>query len=271
MVTKRKKIFRLLKITVLVYCTIGIALYYLQEKFLFHPVKLNASHQFSFTQKFREINIPFNKEDTCNLVKFLPEGNITRGVVLYFHGNRENVERYAKFAEVFTKQGYEVWMEDYPGFGKSSGEITEKKLYDQALSIRKMAQHAFANDSIIVYGKSLGTAIAAYTASTFKPKALVLETPYYSIPDLFGSYAFIYPAGKMSKFNLPTYKFLEDTQSPVTIFHGTDDGVVFFGCAEKLKNKLKPTDQFITITGGTHHNLAAFKEYKTALDSILIK
>ena len=62
----------------------------------------------------------------------------------------------------------------------------------------------------------------------------------------------------MSKFNLPTYKFLEDTQSPVTIFHGTDDGVVFLGCAEKLKNKLKPTDQFITITGGTHHNLAAF-------------
>ena len=217
------------------------------------------------------IGIKAPPSTTCNLVKFLPEGNITRGVVLYFHGNRENVERYAKFAEVFTKQGYEVWMEDYPGFGKSSGEITEKKLYDQALSIRKMAQHAFANDSIIVYGKSLGTAIAAYTASTFKPKALVLETPYYSIPDLFGSYAFIYPAGKMSKFNLPTYKFLEDTQSPVTIFHGTDDGVVFLGCAEKLKNKLKPTDQFITITGGTHHNLAAFKEYKTALDSILIK
>lgn len=158
-----------------------------------------------------------------------------------------------------------------PRLWKKQREITEKKLYDQALSIRKMAQHAFANDSIIVYGKSLGTAIAAYTASTFKPKALVLETPYYSIPDLFGSYAFIYPAGKMSKFNLPTYKFLEDTQSPVTIFHGTDDGVVFLGCAEKLKNKLKPTDQFITITGGTHHNLAAFKEYKTALDSILIK
>ena len=39
--------------------------------------------------------------------------------------------------------------------------------------------------------------------------------------------------------------------------------------AEKLKTKLKATDQFITINGGTHHNLAGFKEYKSALDSIL--
>jgi len=116
MVTKRKKIFRLLKITVLVYCTIGIALYYLQEKFLFHPVKLNASHQFSFTQKFREINIPFNKEDTCNLVKFLPEGNITRGVVLYFHGNRENVERYLQNRA--TRFGWKIT----PALEKAAGK-----------------------------------------------------------------------------------------------------------------------------------------------------
>lgn len=269
MAVNRKKIFRVLKIFIIAYCGIGIALYYLQDKFLFHPVKLDASHTFSFRQKFREVNIPFNKEDTCNLVKFLPSDSVTRGLVLYFHGNRENVEHYAKFTEIFTKQGYEVWMEDYPGFGKSTGEITENKLYDQALSIRKMAQHAFGDDSIIVYGKSLGTAIAAYTASTFKPKALVLETPYYSIPDLFGSYAFIYPAGKMSKYKLPTYKFLEDVQSPVTIFHGTDDRVVFYSCAEKLKSKLKPYDKFITIPEGTHHNLAGFTVYQKTVDSIL--
>ncbi|MCC6693637.1 MAG: alpha/beta hydrolase, partial [Chitinophagaceae bacterium] len=87
----RKKIFRALKIFIIIYCGIGIALYYLQEKFLFHPLKLEASHQFSFSQKFTEINIPFNKEDTCNLVKFFPKDSARRGVVLYFHGNRENV------------------------------------------------------------------------------------------------------------------------------------------------------------------------------------
>lgn len=267
----RKKIFRALKIIIIIYCGIGIALYYLQEKFLFHPLKLEASHQFSFSQKFTEINIPFNKEDTCNLVKFFPKDSARRGVVLYFHGNRENVERYATYADIFTRQGYEVWMEDYPGFGKSTGKITENKLYDQALSIRKMAQHAYADDSIVVYGKSLGTAIAAYTASTFKPKALVLETPYYSIPDLFGSYAFIYPAAKMSKYKLPTYKFLEDVPSPVTILHGTNDAVVFYNCAEKLKKKLKPSDRFITIPEGTHHNLAGFALYQSVIDSILSK
>lgn len=271
----RKRIYRWLKIIVLLYCLIGIVLFYLQEKFLFHPEKLPGNYTFGFHYiysrdiPFEEVNIPFNNTDTINMIKFFPEDSVRRGVVLYFHGNRQNIERYAKFAGNFTKHGYEVWMEDYPGFGKSTGERTEKKLYEQALQVQKMAAAKYHSDSIILYGKSFGTGIASYVASETNNKRLILETPYYSIPSLFSCYAPIYPTGKMSTYQIPTNEFLADVKYPVSIFHGNNDGVIPYRNASRLKGVLKQTDEFVTIDKGTHHNLNDFPLFQHKLDSLL--
>ena len=265
----KQRVFRWVKVIVLLYSLIGIALYYLQDEFLFHPEKLPKDHAFKFDTPFEEVNIPFNELDTINMVKFFPVDSIRKGVVIYYHGNKQNIERYAKFVTSFTKHGYEVWMEDYPGFGKSSGTRTEKKMYYQAIEIEKMAAAKYGSDSIILYGKSLGTGIAAYVASQTNCKRLILETPYYSIPNLFGCYAFIYPTQQMALYKIPTNEYLQNVNYPITIFHGTDDGVIPYRCAAQLKTTLKPTDEFITIKNGTHHNLANFDVYKNKLDSLL--
>ena len=265
----KKRWLRWLKGFLLVYCSLGIALYYLQEKILLHPKKLESNHQFNFSGPFQELSIPFNATDTVHMVKFLPADSVRKGVVIYFHGNKNNVEHYAPFVPAFTKKGYEVWMPDYPGFGKSTGEFTETKLYSIAYEIQKMAALKYGSDSLIIYGKSLGTAIAAYAASVKPCKMLILETPYYSIPSLFKSYAFMYPASAMSKYELPTYQFLQEVKSPVTIFHGTGDWVVPYRSGVKLKQFLKPGDQFVKIDGGSHNDLAASPKYQHSLDSLL--
>ena len=265
----RKRIFRWLKIIVLIYCIIGIALFYLQEKFLFHPEKLSNAYVYHFKVPFEEVNIPINNTDTVNMIKFFPADSVREGVVVYFHGNMENIERYAKFADNFTKHGYEVWMPDYPGFGKSTGERTERKMYEQALQVQKMAAAKYGKDSIMIYGKSLGTGIAAYVASQSNNKRLILETPYYSIPSLFSCYAPIYPTGNMINYKIPTHKFLSDVNYTVSIFHGTDDGVIPYRNAARLKKILKPTDEFITIERGTHNNLNGFEHYTKKIDSLL--
>ena len=102
---KRNTLYRWLKIIVLLYCLIGITLFYLQERFLFHPEKLSNAYVYHFNVPFEEVNIPFNSTDTINMIKFLPVDSVRRGVVLYYHGNKENIERYAKFAPSFTKNG----------------------------------------------------------------------------------------------------------------------------------------------------------------------
>ena len=262
-------LFRWIKIIVLLYCSIGIALFYLQDYFIFHPTVVDRNIPWKFDMPFQEMDLPMNNTDTINIVKFFPKDSMRKGVVLYFHGNKDNIGRYAKFASNFTQHGYEVWMEDYPGFGKSVGKRNEDILYKEAVQVYKLAASKYQTDSIIIYGKSFGTGIAAYTAAAGNAKRLILETPYYSIPSLFSCYAPVYPNQRMANYKIPTNEYLQEIKYPVTIFHGTDDGVIPYRCAKKLKEVLKPTDEFVTIEGGTHHNLNDYPLFHQKLDSLL--
>ena len=76
-------------------------------------------------------------------------------------------EDYNAAAADFTRNGYECWMWDYPGFGKSTGEFSEQKLYDYALVLYKLARSRWAPSQIILYGRSIGTGIAAQLEETY--------------------------------------------------------------------------------------------------------
>ncbi|KAA9041408.1 lysophospholipase [Ginsengibacter hankyongi] len=266
--SRKQKIIRWTKIGIFIYGVTGIALYYFQEKLLLHPTPLSFDYQFKFNVPFKEVNIPLNATDNLNLVQFLPNDSTRKGVVLYFHGNLENINHYAQYAINFTKHGYEVWMTDYPGYGKTTGKFTEPNVYMQAREVYKLANTKFGKDSIIVYGKSLGSGIASWLASRKPCKRLILETPYYSIPDLFSHYAPIYPVESLSKFKFPTGEYLKDVKIPITIFHGTDDWIIPYRYAAKLKKILKPGDEFITIHKGSHNDLNEFPLFHEKLDSL---
>jgi hypothetical protein len=265
----KRIIFRWLKVIILVYCLIGLVIYYLQDKLLFHPEPLAANHPYKFAVPFTEVNLPFTRASTINIIQFHAKDTAAKGVVLYFHGNKKNIERYAAAAPLFTGKGYHVWMIDYPGFGKSTGTLTEQTLYDWALVFYKLARARYSPDSIIIYGKSMGTGIASQLASIRNCKALLLEAPYYSVPSLLDSRLPIYPSNKMIHFKLPTWQYLQQVSAPVTIFHGSDDGTIPYRNAKKLQPYLKPTDLFVTVEGADHNDLREFPLYRQKLDSLL--
>ena len=265
----KQKTFRWIKIVIVVYCLIGTALYYLQDKLLFHPVALSADSVYHFTQPFTETNIEYDAKTRFNIVAFTVPDSVRKGIVLYFHGNRENINHYAQFSNNFTKNNYEVWMPDYPGFGKSTGDFTEKLLYDEALQVYKMARIKYKPEQIIIYGKSLGTGIAAQLASVRDCKMLILETPYYSFTSLVRLPCFMYPVELLSHYKIPTHQYLQKVTAPVTIFHGSSDGVIPYFNAKRLKDILKANDTFITIEGGSHNDLNSFPLMQKKLDSLL--
>ncbi|MDB5199791.1 MAG: alpha/beta fold hydrolase [Chitinophagaceae bacterium] len=265
----RKRILRWIKIILLIYFVVGFGLYYFQEKILLHPQPLAADYVYHFNVPFTEVNIPINKNENFNIIQFFPKDSVRKGVVLYFHGNMTNINHYAAAADNFTKFGYEVWMPDYPGFGKTTGELTEKKLYDEARLVYKLAATKFKTDSIIIYGRSFGSGIASELATMVDCRRLILETPYYSIPALFSYYAPVYPTSFMSKFKLPVNDYLKEVKVPVTILHGTDDEIIPYSITKKLRESLKPTDEFVTIQKGKHNNLNDFPLFHQKLDSLL--
>jgi uncharacterized protein len=264
-----RKLWKWFKIFALIYIIGGVALYFLQDYILFRPVTLNRDHKYDFPEKHRDVNIPITENSNLNIIQFLSTDSITKGVVLYFHGNKKNISRYAKYPPYFTKHGYEVWLIDYPGFGKSTGKFTEQNLYDWAGYMYKLARSRFGTDSIIIYGKSMGTGIAAQLASIEPCKKLILETPYYNFPSVIKHYLPIYPVDWMIHYEIPTHRYLQNVNAPVTIFHGTNDDVITYSNAERLKKFLKPGDEFVTIKDGEHNDLFKFSETIIKLDSLL--
>lgn len=265
----KKKIFFWVKIVIIVYCLIGIGLYYFQDKLIFHPEVLEADHKFNFPFPHKEINLPYTTSSNINIVQFPPADTLVKGVVLYFHGNGQNISRYASHAPLFTKNNYAVWMIDYPGYGKSTGELSEKMLYEWALIFYKLARASFPPEKIIIYGRSLGTGIAAELATKRDCKALILEAPYYSLPSLAGAKTLIYPVNSMVKYKFPTHEYLPQIIAPVIILHGTDDSLIPISQGKKLAKLMKEKDRFIPVEGAGHNNLVHFEQYTNALDSLL--
>lgn len=95
----------------------------------------------------------------------------------------------------------------------------------------------------------MGTGIAAQLASVRDCKRLMLETPYYDFPAVVSRYLPIYPVRWMLHYELPTHQYLQQVEAPVTLFHGTSDGVVAYKNSKRLLPLLKPADELITIEG----------------------
>jgi len=266
---QRRKLFKWIKILIIVYCAIGIGIYYLQDYLILIPSPVPNDYKYDFGLPYKEINIPYDSKTNINIIQFPPPDSIVKGVILYFHGNRKNISKYRRFIPYFTKSAYEVWMIDYPGYGKSTGKFSEKLVYEWSLLMYNLVRKRFSPDKIIIYGKSLGSGIAAQLASIRNCRFLILETPYFSMPAVIGYYAPIYPVNQMIRYQFSTFEYLPKVTDPVIMIHGTDDGVIPYRHARRLKPLLKKTDKLVTVEGGAHNNLFSFPEVPLVIDSLL--
>ena len=270
MALNKRKIFNWIKVLIFIYCAVGITLYYLQDKILFHPKKISADYIFKFDASFHELNIPVNKEDTINLIQFSPaDDTIPKGLVIYFHGSKGNVEHYAERVNIFLKNGYEVWMPDYPGFGKSTGSFSELKLYEQAYQIKRLADNKFKPEQIVIYGQALGCAVAANLASSTNARLLILESAYYNAPDLFNNYLPVYPWNAMIKYKFSTGEYLEDVKMPIEIISGYNEDYCLKYSSNKLKSKLKNTDKFNVVSDNKIEYTNQAGNYEHLIKSLL--
>jgi len=241
-------------------------LYLVQDLLFFHPKKLPITHRFQFDQPFTELNIPIENRN-LNVVQFHSSTPDRKGIVLYFHGNMRNIERYADQAPLFTKNGYDVWMVDYPGFGKSTGKRTEEVMYGDAQLLYSMALKETAADNLVIYGRSIGTGVASYLAAHQPCQQLILETPYYSIESIAKHYAPIFPVKSLMNYRFPINEYLTQVKVPITILHGTRDEVIPYRQAQRLA--AIEGVKLVTIPKAKHNNLSSYPLFRQTLTELL--
>lgn len=246
----------------------GITMFLIQEKILFQPKKLPSDFEYNFAHDFEEVDLSSADGAIINALHF--KVNDPKGIILYFHGNRGNLVRWGGVASYFVDRGYDVFVMDYRTYGKSTGRLSEDALFADAKMCFDYLLQEYAEHDITIYGRSLGTGIAAQLASYTMPKQLILETPYYSINDVARRIFPIFPVKYLLNYKLESNQYLKKVSCFITIFHGTADGVVPYDSGKNLYESIPSVSKkLVTIKNGRHKNLIQFDEYHQGISEIL--
>lgn len=268
---------RFFKYVFLTYFVIALLFWCFHPYILFRPTKLLLDFRYNFDISFKEINFRPEKGVSLNALWFSKRDtslSFNNGkAVLFFHGNRDNLDRWGReYADRFIKSGYDVLMYDYRGYGKSTGSRSEDALHRDAQYIYDFLKQQFREDSIVVYGYSLGTGMASRVAANNHPRILILEAPYASIPTLWQTHLPIFPYERLTRYKFRTDSCFAHIRCPIHLFHGTKDMTVPFENSLILANLVtKKTVKagLTTIPNGQHLFLNHSPIYRWALDSLL--
>ncbi|RMB60953.1 alpha/beta fold hydrolase [Dokdonia sinensis] len=243
-------------------------LYFFQENLIFHPSRLVQDYEFEFENTFEEVYLDIEDGQRLHGIHFPVEN--AKGAMLYYHGNAGDVQRWGEITTYFVEKGYSVIVMDYRQYGKSGGTLSEEALYEDSLKWYAFAKAQYSTTPLHIYGRSLGTTFATYVASKNPAEQLILETPFYSIQDEAKSRFPFLPLKHLLKYKFPTYSFINDVQMPISIIHGTDDGVVDYDHGKRLFDHISKSDKDLTtVPEGGHNNLIQFPEYLEVMETLL--
>lgn len=247
------------------YISICSLLYFYQERLLFFPEKLAKNHQFVFENEFEERDIITHSGNSIHSLLFKRENS--NGVIFYLHGNGGSLRSVGNVSEHFLPLGYDVFVIDYPGYGKSSNAITsQEELFEDIQNIYDDLKKRYSEDKIVVVGYSIGTGIAAHLASNNNPSKLVLQAPYYSMIAVSQRNYPVIPTFIL-RYDLATNEYLKECDMPVYLFHGVDDQIIPVESSERLSMEMGLPLYKLENQG--HSGIDSNKQALDLLDAIL--
>ncbi len=252
------------------YAAICALVYFMQARLLYFPSRTLAATPADAGLEYEEIAL--RAEDGTRLSAWFLPAAAARGAILFCHGNAGNISHRLESLQLFHQLGFAVLIFDYRGYGQSAGSPSEEGTAQDAAAawqyLRRTRQ--LPPERIVVFGRSLGGAVAARLAASEKPGALIIESAFTSMPDLAaGLYPWL-PARWLCRFKYDTRLSLQRLGCPVLIVHSREDEIVPFGHGERLFATAKEPKTFLEIHGG--HNgafLSSGKVYTEGLARFL--
>ncbi len=177
--------------------------------------------------------------------------------LLWFHGNAGNIShRLENIKMLYDRVHINIFIFDYRQYGKSEGKISEQGTYiDGGAALKYLQTRKDINhERIIIFGRSIGSAVAVDLAVKGKCCALILETPFTSMKDL-AKYLYPFlPIGYILQTKYDSISKISDIKVPTLIMHGDKDELVPIEQGRKLYETANEPKEFYTSPGATHND-----------------
>lgn len=199
-------------------------------------------------------DISFETRDGLQLHGWYIPAKEASYTVLFFHGNAGNISHRLETLAIFHRLGLNTFIIDYRGYGGSQGSPDENGTYQDALAAWEHLRQERGKkpEDILLFGRSLGGAVAAWLATQVNPRGLILESTFTSLPDLGADHYWFLPVRWLSRYQYDTRARLSAVSAPVLIVHSRDDRIVSFHHAQNLFATANPPKHFLELRGG--HN-----------------
>jgi len=224
-----------------------------QKDLIFVPTKKYINTPESYNLPY-ESHILTTKDGERISSWFIPHPN-PRSTLLFLHGNGGNISTRLDTINIFHQLGLSIFIVDYRGYGNSSGSPSEEGTYVDAetawLFLRNNKR--INSNNIIIYGRSLGGAIAIWLAQKYKASALIVESSFTSIVDM-GRHNYPYlPINMLAIIKYPSDKRIPSIDVPKLFIHSMEDDIVPYKFGRKLFEIAIPPKKFLKING-LHNN-----------------
>jgi fermentation-respiration switch protein FrsA (DUF1100 family) len=194
--------------------------------------------------------------DGERLIAWYGKARSGQPTILYFHGNAGSLANRAPRIERFMAEGWGVFMLSYRGYSGGTGSPTEAaNVTDALLAYDTLVAAGVAPASIILYGESLGSGIAARVAAERPAGGLILDAPYTSIVEVAkGAYPFL-PVDVLLKDRYETHKIIAKIKIPVLVLHGERDEVIPVSMGRELARLANEPKRLVTFPNAGHMDI----------------
>jgi fermentation-respiration switch protein FrsA (DUF1100 family) len=240
------------------------------SKFLFFPTKVHNYHPSQMDGPMEDLF--FDSTDGIRLHGWFFTGKRKDRTLLYLHGNAGNIGDRVEKIRFLQKIGWNVLAFDYRGYGMSQGSPSiEGILEDGRAAVRFLTDKiGIPNDQIILFGESLGGAVAVEIAAEEPVAAVILESTFTSLRELAHAvYRFLPEAATPDVYR--SQDLIRRSKAPVLVIHGTEDEVVPFPMGKKLFEAAPHPKRFFSVPGAHHNDVfdIAGKDYLGEIETFL--
>jgi uncharacterized protein len=175
-----------------------------------------------------------------------------RRTLLFFHGNAGNISHRLDSLRIFAGLGLDVLIFDYRGYGQSGGRPSEEGTYRDATAAwhwltRERGLHP---GQVVLFGRSLGAAVAVDLATRTAPAGLIVELAFTSVPDLGAELYPFLPVRLLSRYRYDNLRRIGSVRAPVLVVHSRGDEIVPFHHGQALFAAAQEPKRFLELQGG---------------------
>lgn len=239
---------------VLGYAALAALLFVFQSRFIYFPEmgREDRATPAQLRLPFEEVRIATADGETLH-GWFVPAPD-ARATVMFLHGNAGSIVHRLDWLPMFQRLRLSALMVDYRGYGASTGSPSEAGTYADAEAAWRHLTKArrLPPGRIVVFGESLGGAVAAQLAARVDPAALVLHSAFTSAPDLAaGLYPFL-PARLLTRYRYDTLAAVRQLRCPLLVAHSPRDEIIPVSHGRRLYEAAAVPRQWLELAGG--HN-----------------